>query len=214
MPMRFASAALAVGMISSGGVSHALASPFSITIGAGTGADGGLSVTLAGDTLSSSGRLQFSETEQTNDLIDFISTSFTDTSANFTRSDYTSGPGFLGTTNSAVFTVFDPTFNYSVADMNGPSVDRTGYSFSFTLYQYIASTDYAPPGTIVGYDSSSVGTTVLGSVYDTQSQTTTATGNPLSPVPLPASAPLFGAALLGLGALSYGMKRRSLPRAA
>ncbi|MDX7953386.1 hypothetical protein P7D22_19665 [Lichenihabitans sp. Uapishka_5] len=36
----------------------------------------------------------------------------------------------------------------------------------------------------------------------------------LSAVPLPASAPMFGTALLGLCALGYGMKRRSQPQAA
>ncbi|MDX7953451.1 hypothetical protein P7D22_19995, partial [Lichenihabitans sp. Uapishka_5] len=36
----------------------------------------------------------------------------------------------------------------------------------------------------------------------------------VSPVPLPASAPMFGAALLALGAVGYGMKRKKAAAAA
>ena len=77
-------------------------------------------------------------------------------------------------------------------------------------------------GTITGYGVSKGGSFSLllaaGSTVDFQTLTSPATyaylstgvqaNIVLSTVPLPASAPMFGAALLALGGLGYGMKRR------
>lgn len=80
------------------------------------------------------------------------------------------------------------------------------------------------PGTVPGSGGESgLLTTVLGqgaysfvvsgTTRDNPSYSGTVTIS-LSTVPLPASAPMFGAALLGLGAVGYGVKRRKAAAAA
>ncbi|MDX7953901.1 hypothetical protein P7D22_22355 [Lichenihabitans sp. Uapishka_5] len=198
MTMRFAGAALAAAVALTCTVASAEsaeAAPFSIHIGAITGADGFANFTLTGDTTQRTGSFSYYENDQGSDFLSFISTNFTDPAASFVRSGYSSGPDGIGTTNSITFNVFDPKYPYTISSTDGSEQIVTGYSLAFTLSQRVG-----PEGTVYQYDTTLSSRTLLGSAFESDNSFAEVSGNPLSPVPIPASLPMMAIGLLGLGA--------------
>lgn len=192
-------------------VTPLMAAPFTITGGAATDADGFFNFTLSGDTGSRSAILGYWENEEAANGVDFLSTSFTDPNATYSVS-----PGLLTMNSigfrerSAFFTVSDPTFAFEVGSTDGTSEARRGYSFSFEVGEV-----FNPDNSIAGFDLNRVALIIAPMTTISFGEgAATVSGSPLSLVPLPASAPMFGAALVALGGIGYAAKRKKAAAAA
>ncbi|MDX7953387.1 hypothetical protein P7D22_19670 [Lichenihabitans sp. Uapishka_5] len=204
MTMRFSGAALAtLVMLCAAGPSRA--APFSITVGGPTGADGGVSFTLTGDTSATKGEFTYDELEQAPNFLDTLSTSFDDAKATFHISNQSEVPdGFGLLIRSADFMVSDPILRFTVNDTNGTQQTITGYSFAFHAEIGV------DPTTGIYYDGVGSSRSLLippSSVLEFGP--VTVTGNPfVSTVPIPAALPMMAIGLLGLGAFGYASRRR------
>ena len=111
-------------------------------------------------------------------------------------------------------TFFDPIRGSGVLEF-GPGAFNQFDSFStttaipYSLTGFIIGLkDVASDGVHYGYGEFG-GTTLLSYGFESVAgQAITISGATLSPVPLPASAPMFGAAVLGLGLVGYGLNRK------
>lgn len=198
---------VAAGVLWSACAGPVSASPFSVSASNVTAADGSLFFKLSGDTESRTGQLFYQEDEFAPNGVDFIMTRFTDPDARFS----VTGSQLINNQNfperSLAFTVSDPDFEYTV-DTGFNESTVTGYSFSFAVAAL-----FAPNGSIIEYDVPSAVPILLPQTFF-EAFGVDVTGSPLSLVPLPASAPMFGAALAALGVLGYGLKRRLQPNGA
>ena len=115
-------------------------------------------------------------------------------------------------------TFFDPirgsgmlTFDSTTQFASLPSVSTISYSATPFL---IGLADTTGDGTHYGYGEF-YGTTLISYGFESVAgQGIIISNASLSAVPLPASAPMFGAALIALGAVGYGMKRKAKSAAA
>lgn len=180
------------------------ATPFSISGSGTTDQDGSVIFSLDGDSQSRQGVFSLVEDAIPGIGPLSIDLSISDPAAKYSFSNYKK----LGSGYQLGIDVNDPNFLYNVTanDITGPvTTVRKGYDFSFVLIYHTVI-----PGLPPTYDLA-ITNTPLG-----ESSTpgpdgvvvTNISGFPLPSIPLPASAPMFGAAVFAVGAAGYSMKRK------
>ena len=103
--------------------------------------------------------------------------------------------GFLGIDTGEHSHGVDVRYNGGLVQGQGGTIDTFGSQFNSSFTIKLAAGDTLDFQTLGGPDFTNLSTGVQANIA-------------LSAVPLPASAPLFGAALLALGAVGYGVKRK------
>lgn len=111
------------------------------------------------------------------------------------------GSSEVGRTRSSSRSAGGTPFNYNFANFDGNTQDST--------YRFSISGTTGTGTTLVLSFSGATKEALNNEFYGLDDVSVVGTATGVSAVPMPAAAPMFGAALIALGALGYGLKRRN-----